>query len=80
MKRQLLLTTSLLLSAGCMSAPKETRPPQNDLEAYCIASEPGVVEHARNLSRTSDVDVAISGDLVIRQRDAVCDKPKQSPL
>lgn len=43
-----------------------------DLEAYCVASEAGVQTHAKALADTADVEVLLSGDLVIRQRDAAC--------
>ena len=43
-----------------------------DLEAYCIASEPAILVHAKALAYTADVSAAISGDVVIRQRDAAC--------
>ena len=58
--------------SGCLNAQNATHVPVGDLEAYCVASEAGVQTHAKALADTADVEVLLSGDLVIRQRDAAC--------
>ena len=58
----ILLTTFV---TGCVSAG-------GSLEAFCIASEAAVAEHARALAEDASDEAAKTGDLVIRQRDAAC--------
>jgi hypothetical protein len=43
-----------------------------DLYGYCTASEAGIKAHAAALAVTPDEAALRTGDLVIRQRDAVC--------
>ena len=58
----ILLTTFV---TGCVSAG-------GSLEAFCIASEAAVAEHARALAEDGSDEAVRTGDLVIRKRDAVC--------
>ena len=62
--KHLLLTVCLMFVQGCVSG--------GNLEAYCVASENAVAAHATALSNTPDETVLLTGDLVIRQRDAAC--------
>ena len=64
MKRSamILLTTFV---TGCVSAG-------GSLEAFCIASEAAVADHARALAEDASEAAVKTGDLVIRQRDAAC--------
>ena len=64
MKRCLTIL-SMLSVTGCVSAG-------GSLEAFCIASEAAVAEHARALAEDGSDEAVRTGDLVIRKRDAVC--------
>ena len=64
MKRYLMILPMLSV-AGCVTAP-------GALDAYCTASEAGIVDLAQALAITPDEVALRTGDLVIRQHDAAC--------
>ena len=64
MKRCLTIL-SMLSVTGCVSAGGR-------LEAFCIASEAAVADHARALAEDGSEAAVKTGDLVIRQHDAAC--------
>lgn len=64
MKRCLTIL-SMLSVTGCVNV-------DGSLDAYCIASEAAVAEHARALADDASEAAVRTGDLVIRQRDAAC--------
>ena len=55
----------MLCASGCVNVP-------GSLEGYCTASEAAIASHAAALAETPDEAALRTGDLVIRQRDAVC--------
>ena len=63
--KSLLLLPLTLCATGCVNVPVS-------LEGYCTASEAAIASHAAALADTPDEAALRTGDLVIRQRDAVC--------
>ena len=64
--KSLLLLPLMLCVSGCVNAPS------GSLAGYCTASEAAIASHAAALAETPDEAALRTGDLVIRQRDAVC--------
>jgi len=63
--KKLLLSLPLIFAQGCVNTP-------GSLEGYCVASAAATASHAAALADTPDETALRTGDLMIRQRAAVC--------